>query len=398
MTEFSYEVSQYRLESSLIDLLQKEDSFFSSSHGIFINRGAIDYFPLRDIKKILAELDGQDQNDRKPFIVFGHQFSKTGHNDEATPLPKEMIHIDSHNWVTHFLISSDTKERTERQTPPPKEIEHPHHVELMSPESKDQFTDKVEQVLKHIAIGDAAKVVISRQLNVSADIEIDTRLLIAELLDSQPESYVFAVNGFVGASPELLVEKFSRTIRCLPMAGTRRRHARRDEDDADIADLRTNSKDRSEHKVVIDDIISKLSMRCSNVTSSSVPHVVRLPHVSHLATSVTATTTGNTDLNGLIEVLHPTPAVAGTPTDKAMKIISEIEGFNRGNYGAPVGWIDSSGDGQCAIALRCAKIEGSQAQLYAGVGIVEGSDPSQEWDETQAKFGVMRDAMMNITQ
>lgn len=258
--------------------------------------------------------------------------------------------------------------------------------------------EKVRTILKHIEVGEVTKVVLARQLFVSADVPIDLRLLVTQLMDTQPESFVYSVNGFVGASPELLVEKFSRAIRCLPMAGTRRRHARIDDDDADIADLQTNVKDRAEHSVVIDDIVKKLGDIANNVSASNVPHVVRLPHVAHLATSVTATADIHTDLMEFVDALHPTPAVAGTPTLRAMEIITDVEGFSRDNYGAPVGWINASGDGQCAIALRCARVQGAHAQLFAGVGIVAGSDPLAEWNETQAKFGVMRDALLNITQ
>ncbi|HMS24181.1 MAG TPA: isochorismate synthase [Acidimicrobiia bacterium] len=400
---YHFEVENYRLDSSLSNILSPEDSIFISSRGIYICRGVLDTFPANDIVDVLRALEGTSANDHKPFAIFGQTFDPQANNraDNLIALPQEMIHIDNHQWITHFRISKGSAQNAITRQEAPSvhhSIEHPHHIEMMSPESRDQFVDKIETVLKHIEIGNATKVVIARQLNVSADVPIDIRLLVCELMDSQPESYVFAVNGFVGASPELLVEKFSRSIRCLPMAGTRRRHARIDDDDADIADLQTNMKDRNEHQVVIDDIVSKLETVASNVTSSEVPHVVRLPHVAHLATSVTATAAPSSDLMTLITTLHPTPAVAGTPTQTAMKIIAEVEGFDRDMYGAPVGWVDSSGDGQSAIAIRCAQVKGAHARLYAGVGIVSGSDALQEWDETQAKFGVMRDAMMNITQ
>lgn len=397
-SNYHFEVNQYRNDSDLSHLLRSGDLVFTSDKGMFISRGVIAKIEPEKVVSVLSDMKGSSSNDRKPFAVFSRPFDPSSSNTDLVNLPNEMIHIDSHNWVTHFTIYSENESSQVDEIKSLESIEHPHHIEMMSPESRDQFIDKVETVLKHVEIGDATKVVIARQLNVSADIEIDVRLLISELIDSQPESYIFSIDGFVGASPELLIEKFSRSIRCLPMAGTRKRHARIDEDDADIADLQTNIKDRNEHRVVIDDIVSKLEKVAQNVTSSDIPHVVRLPHVAHLATSVTATSNGEVDLLGLVSTLHPTPAVAGTPTNKAMEIIANVEGFDRGVYGAPVGWVDSSGDGQCAIALRCARVKGSHAQLFAGVGIVKGSDPIQEWNETQAKFGVMRDAMMNITQ
>jgi len=388
------------LESDVTSLLSKRDNIFISSKGTFICKGSLATFPADTIKNVLENLEGEPTNDIKPFVLFGMAFDSLNHNrkifDELI-LPEEMIHIDDHNWVTHFRISSDSKPVPSNNSDV-ETIEHPHQIEMMSPESKDQFIDKVEIALKNIEIGNVSKIVIARQLNVIADVQIDSRLLVKELKDSQPESFIFSYGDFVGASPELLVEKFRDTVRCLPMAGTRKRHARRDDDDLDIADLQTNVKDNIEHRVVVEDIVNKLSSISKNVTSSKTPHVVRLPHVSHLATSISATANENTSLIDLVKGLHPTPAVAGTPTQKAIELIAQIEGFDRGLYGAPVGWINALGDGQCAIALRCARIEGNKAQLFAGVGIVEGSVAETEWNETQAKFGVIRDAMMNIAQ
>ncbi len=397
MTAFRFTTDHYRLETTLESIVSIHDDVFISSRGTYICRGNLGLYPPQEIVRVLADLEGEEDPEQKPFVIFSQSFSQRSIEDSNITLPSEMIHIDHHQWVTHYRISGENEPMWPASATH-ESVEHPHHVEMMSPESRDQFIDKVETVLKHIEIGDVTKVVIARQLNVTADVAIDPRLLVTELIHSQPESFIFSVDSFVGASPELLVEKSSRSIRSLPMAGTRRRHARIDDDDADIADLQTNSKDRNEHQVVIDDIVDKLSRIATNVTSSDVPHVVRLPHVAHLATSVTATASTDSDLMTFVAALHPTPAVAGTPTDAAISIIDDVEGFNRGMYGAPVGWVDASGDGQCAIALRCARVTGTQAQLFAGVGIVAGSDPVQEWDETQAKFGVMRDAMMNITQ
>jgi len=400
ISNYFYSVKNYMLEGDINSILVIDDSIFVSNKGTFICKGILEAVSPEEIEEVLASMEGQPTNEIKPFVMFGMPFdpnSPTAQRYGQIILPKEMIHVDSHNWVTHFHVSSESN-LAEDSYPVISAVSHPHHIEMMSPESKDQFIDKVESALKNIEAGNVTKVVIARQLNVVADIEIDSRLLIKELIDSQPESFVFAYENFIGASPELLVEKFRDTVRCLPMAGTRKRHARQDDDDLDIADLQTNVKDSVEHQVVVEDIVQKLSNLAINVTSSKTPHVVRLPHVSHLTTSISATAKENTSLMDLVKCLHPTPAVAGTPTETAIKLLAQIEGFDRGLYGAPVGWINSLGDGQCAIAIRCARIDGNRAQLFAGVGIVEGSVAQTEWNETQAKFGVIRDAMMNIAQ
>lgn len=388
----TFVVSQYQNKIELSKFIRNDDSIFISARGIYINRGYLETCSSNGIHQELSNAKGTLVNDQRPFIVFSKEFTDKGIPQQLR-FPAEMIHIDSNNWVTHFVFDGNLPSADNDA-----EIEHPHHIEMVSPESKDQFVDKVRLILKNIEAGVVQKVVIARKLNVTADINIDSRLLVSELVKSQPESYIFSINKFVGASPELLVEKFSRSIRSLPMAGTRRRHARTDVDDADIADLQTNSKDRKEHLVVVEDIVRKLESISDNVTSSSTPHVVRLPHVSHLTTSISANASSEIDFLSIVDILHPTPAVAGTPLNQALEIINDIEGFDREIYGAPVGWFDSSGDGQCAIALRCAKIEENKATLFAGVGIVEESNPEAEWDETQAKFGVMRDSLMNIAQ
>lgn len=381
---------RYKLEIPLTNFLRGDDKVFSSNRGIFINRGYVSALKVADLKNTLQSLNADNAFEQSPFIVFALPFTQS--TSTSISLPEEIIHIDSSGWVTHF--SNNPIDTPVLNAAP----ERPHHIELSSPESRDQFIEKVRLAIKHIEVGEVEKIVLARQLLVTADIDIDPRLLINELIDSQPDSYIYSVDSFVGASPELLVEKFSKSVHLRPMAGTRKRHARIGDDDATIADLQTNKKDLAEHKVVTQDILKKLSTVSNDVSASPTPHVVRLPHVSHLTTDISATLNSNTDLLSLVDLLHPTPAVAGTPTKRAVELISDIEGFERGTYGAPVGYIDSNGDGQCAIALRCAKVKSSQAQLYAGVGIVKDSNPDLEFEETQAKFSVMRDALLNLAQ
>lgn len=390
--------SHTRLENRLCDILSIDDKVFISSRGTFITRGVCTQVERREVREVLQQYTTQ-QFDQKPFIVFSEVFDPR-FDEQDQPgmidIPREMIHISPTRWVTRYVLSEEESPAAGLKTF--RAPIAPHHIELSSPETREQFAEKVTSILKYIEAGEIEKAVLARQLSVTADIEIDARLVIEELIDSQPESFIYSINGFVGASPELLVEKFSQSIRSLPMAGTRKRHARIDDDDASIADLQTHHKDKSEHAVVVDDIVAKLTETVDEVSASDTPHVVRLPHVAHLATEITARSNEALTLFDLVHVLHPTPAIAGTPTQSALDIISDIEDFTRGTYSAPVGWMDSSGDGQCAIALRCAHLQGKHAQLFAGVGIVEGSDPASEWDETQAKFGVMRDALVNITQ
>lgn len=373
----------------MTSFLHSSDKVFISSRGTFINRGNIGSISQDEIHDFLVDvaINTENTSDIKPFIIFANKFIAEAM--AMVDIPRDMIHIDSNNRVTHFVLGEENIENGQ-------DCEYPHSIEIISEESRKVFCEKIELATKKIANSDLEKVVLARQIKMRADVDFDPRLIITELIDSQPGSYIFSVNSFIGASPELLVEKFSRTISLLPMAGTRKRHARAGDDDIDVADLQTNAKDLSEHAFLIENILSKLKDVAYDIAASPSPKVIRLPHVSHLTTPISASVTNDVDLLKLVNLLHPTPAVGGTPLNLALDTISELENFDREIYGAPVGWIDSNGDGQCAIALRCAKLDGKIATLYAGVGVVLESDPENEFDETQAKFGPMRDALLNI--
>lgn len=401
-SSINFSSSSYMFNGNLSNFLEPSDRIFISTRGIYINRGGSQIVTQNDIGKTLTKLEtlinSEETNisfDVKPFFIFSKDFDSNSSTKVEVLLPDEMIHIDPNNRVTHFIISkaeSDTEQITNDI------LLYPHSIEIISEESREDFCDKVEQATKKIANSDLEKVVIARQINMRSDVNFDTRLVVAQLIDSQPQSYIYSINNFVGASPELLVEKFSRTISLLPMAGTRKRHARTSDDDVDVSDLQTNSKDLAEHAFLVDNILSKLSTVAYDIAASPTPKVLRLPHVSHLTTPISATLFKHVDLLQLVNLLHPTPAVGGTPLDLALDTIDELENFDREIYGAPVGWIDSEGNGQCAIAIRCAKIVGNVATLFAGVGIVLESNAESEFDESQAKFGPMRDALLNIVR
>ncbi|MFN8016284.1 MAG: isochorismate synthase [Acidimicrobiia bacterium] len=389
--------NQYQLEATLERTLLESDQIFSSNRGIYINRGELFTSNISDIKGLLKEVNDNYETPKiKPFIIFGLSFKNKSSDETKISFPKEAIHIDNRNFVTHYRFSID--ENFEETKFVNDSNEYPHQLELTSTEAKENFSDKVSRALKYIENGEVSKVVLARQLKMVSDTAINKRILFLELLDSQPDCYVYSINNFVGASPELLLEKFDDTIKLQPMAGTRKRHARINDDEQDLADLRTNTKDTFEHKVVVEDIVAKLNKISKNVFYPENPSVIKLPHVAHLATNISAIVDKNIDIIDLINIIHPTPAVAGVPTAKALEIIDELEDFDREIYAAPIGWFDSDLNGQSALALRCAKVIKETATLFAGVGIVKGSDPIKEWDETKAKLGVIRDALMNISQ
>jgi menaquinone-specific isochorismate synthase len=248
----------------------------------------------------------------------------------------------------------------------------------------------VAAAVERIRAGHLSKVVLARDLLAVADSPIDTRMLLRRLADRFPSCYTFACAGLVGATPELLVRRMGGHVESLVLAGTIAREAG---DDSSAATLFASAKDREEHSYAADMVRAALAPLCQELTVPDEPELLRLSNLIHLATPVRGRLSEERSVLDVVAALHPTPAVGGTPTDSALDLIRELETMDRGRYAGPVGWIDARGDGEWGIALRCAQVEGARARLYAGGGIVAGSDPDAELAETQTKFRVMRDAI-----
>lgn len=238
------------------------------------------------------------------------------------------------------------------------------------------------------------KVVLAREVLIEADTPFSVPAVLATLRRTQPGCFVYAAGSFVGASPELLVRRCGTAVTSRPMAGTISRQASVAADDAAIAGLRASLKDNHEHALVVDAVVDSLSPLCHDIDVAE-PQPVRLTTVSHLTTEITASLTdAAVSALDLALALHPTPAVGGAPRAGALDAIARLEGFSRGPYAGPVGWVDGRGDGEFAVALRCAELDGRRARLLAGAGIVRGSDPDAEWAETQAKLEPMLRALV----
>lgn len=251
----------------------------------------------------------------------------------------------------------------------------------------------VAAALGAIDDGTLRKVVIAREVEVDADTPFEVASVLARLLATQPGCYVYADRGFVGASPELLVERFGAVARSRPMAGTTARRASVAADDRAVAELLDSRKDDVEHALVVEAVRAGFAEHCDTIEVSD-PVVERFATVSHLTTTITGRVIDGAGALTLALALHPTPAVGGSPRARALRAIDAFEPFDRGQYAGPVGWIDEHGDGEWAVALRCATLDGSRARLLAGAGIVDGSDPDAEWAETQAKLEPMLRALV----
>jgi menaquinone-specific isochorismate synthase len=256
----------------------------------------------------------------------------------------------------------------------------------------------VATAVQRIDAGDLAKVVLARDLLVSADVPLEPRRILRRLAARFPDCWTFAVDGMLGATPELLLRRTGRQLSARVLAGTAPRGAGAD-DERLAAALVGSAKDRSEHALAVDSLVSALDPYCTDLTAPAEPELLTLANVRHLASDVLGTqrstgARGRADLLALIEAVHPTAAVCGTPTEDAATMIAELEGMDRGRYAGPVGWLDARGDGEFGLALRCAEVTGpNEARLFAGCGIVAGSDPAAELAETQAKFAAFQAAL-----
>ena len=263
-------------------------------------------------------------------------------------------------------------------------------VDLREDPGRAVWTEAVRRILAAIDAGDVRKVVLARQLSVEAGAPFDRRVVLDRLRRSHPSCFTYAAGGFVGASPELLIRRRGDEVASCPMAGTVRRGADPAEDDALTAGLLRSVKEAEEHRLLVEAVVAALAPVCVGPPAAGDPDVVRFPTVSHLATRVSGVLRRPApSALALAGLLHPTPAVGGLPRAEALATIAALEGFDRGLYAGPVGWVDAAGDGEWAVALRGAQLDGPRARLVAGAGIVAGSDPDAEWAETEAKLRPM---------
>ncbi|MGI9022310.1 MAG: isochorismate synthase, partial [Acidimicrobiales bacterium] len=215
----------------------------------------------------------------------------------------------------------------------------------------------VDEVLARIAAGPLAKVVLARQVEVTAERAFDLRRVLDGLRRGDPSSFTYAVGDFVGASPELLVRRRGNRVTSRPMAGTATRGATEADDDLLVAALASSAKEAEEHALVVQAVREALDPLCRELVAGAQPDAVRLATVTHLATTVAGHLIEPApSALALVGLLHPTPAVAGLPRSEALTAIAELEAFDRGLYAGPVGWVDSRGDGDWAVALRCATL------------------------------------------
>lgn len=265
--------------------------------------------------------------------------------------------------------------------------------------SPSQWEINVGKALAKIYSGEISKVVLARDLVAQSDLPFDARHIMNKLAENYSSTWIFSVANLVGATPELLVRLNKGLVTSRILAGTIQRTGDDQRDLALAASLARSSKDLEEHEYAVDSVAQTLAPFCSSTNVPETPFVLHLSNVMHLATDVTGVLTDSlapADLFTVVRELHPSAAVCGTPRPAAQRVIKEVEAMSRGRYAGPVGWIDSKGEGEIGIALRCAQINSTnprEIRLFAGCGIVQGSDPAKEYAESQAKLLPIREAL-----
>jgi menaquinone-specific isochorismate synthase len=262
--------------------------------------------------------------------------------------------------------------------------------------SEAEWKKRVGQAIEKIESGSVEKVVLARDLIATADADIDARLILRSLAENYPATWVFSVAGLIGATPELLLRLSRGMVTSRVLAGTIPKTGDDSKDLALAGSLARSSKDLEEHEFAVRSVAEALEPFCSSTNVPDAPFVLHLANVMHLATDVTGAlieSKKDIDVFSLLKSLHPSAAVCGTPRNRAFDVIEEIEGMNRGRYAGPVGWVDARGDGELGIALRSGQIDSNQIRIFAGCGIVSGSNPDVEVAESLAKFAAMQSAL-----
>ncbi|WP_193596837.1 isochorismate synthase MenF [Microbacterium sp. YJN-G] len=335
------------------------------------------------------------------LVAFGAlTFDEDSAADSILIVPDTVIGLrDGRSWITRIRRA----EAADFAPVAEPAAYGPHWAGRVGPGAQTPrcYQDAVRLALDEIAAGQYSKVVLARDLAGTLPGDADLRRLVRALSTGYPDTWTFAVDGLIGASPETLVTSHARTVTARVLAGTTARGADPEEDAEASAALAASVKDLAEHRFAVQSVLATLRPHTRTLRADDEPFILELPNLFHLATDVEGELGDGASSLDLVGAMHPTAAVAGTPTETAVEAIRRIEPFDRGRYAGPVGWIDASGDGEWAIALRCAQFAPAASDAsgarrvtaYAGAGIVAGSDPESELLETRVKFRPLVDAL-----
>ncbi len=341
-------------------------------------------------------------------------YIKEGQKSTLTLIERFNSNFSLETWVRRF--ESRIEEWTERFNPKqilfnenkvngfdPDENNLKTTLPFNSSEGSNQWARLINEAKNQIVRQRFKKVVLARKLSLPLRHQPLASTIVSDLVEKYPDCYVFAFNPkgnsfFTGATPERLARFTPTQVETESLAGSTIRGRDPIEDNVLAGKLLNSKKDRLEHKIVIEAIEEDLVPYSERLELSKSPQVKKLPNVQHLYTPISATFKEGISRTNVLKDLHPTPAVGGFPRSEALRFINQEEQFNRGWYAAPIGWINSDGIGEFYVAIRSGLIQRNTAHFYAGCGIVEDSDPENEWLETELKLQPMMNAVANAIQ
>ena len=345
-----------------------------------------------------AFVDDELQTSGSGLIAFG-SFAFADQSDMSSVLVVPRVVLgkrDDRTWITEIVAAGEAFEyedelpefatQTGKYAPAQKVVFTDGDLD------REGFTAAVARAVEHIRNHEIEKVVLARDIEAAMPVDADLRANLARLANRFATCWTYSVDGMIGASPELLVRVANGEVSARVLAGTAGRGTDPSIDIAISQALAGSAKNRNEHAFAVDSLVRSLTPYCTAIEADAQPFSLALPNLWHLASDVRGALRDNASSIDLAAALHPTAAVAGTPTQNAKRMLAELEGFDRGRYAGPVGWIGADGDGEWAIALRGAQLADGKIRAYAGCGIVAGSDPEAELAETELKFAPMRNA------
>ena len=342
----------------------------------------------RELEEILGALrvDNRVGGPGTGPVAFGSFSFDPDCPDSSIVVPSMVLGCDgARAWVTTIGEAAD----------PP---ELPTSIERRARRTSGTLSDgewlhAAAQARSAVTDGILDKVVLARDAVVEGDAAFDPHLVADYLARRYPQCFTYLFDGLVGSSPELLVRRRGMSVASVVLGGSAARGATQRDDNELAQGLLASAKDRIEHDLAVATVRDALQGVCESLSIENEPSLLRLPYVQHLSTRASGRLARSRDSVELAGVLHPTAAVCGVPVDKALAAIRELEGMDRGRYCGPVGWTDASGDGEWAIALRCAQLQGARARIFAGAGIVADSDPTAELAETELKLRPLLEAL-----
>jgi isochorismate synthase len=362
----------------------------------FAGRGVAARVPVDDAVAFLAAIEHDDRvgGTNGPIAIGAVPFLPGAAAELVVPAVVVGKRADGRRWITRIdragIEPVDLFDRAEPEATaaaysiaPDVAVEH--------------YLAAVEAARDAVRNGAMDKAVIARPITVTADRPIDVHAVLRRLKATFGSSHRFSIDGLIGASPELLVAVHGDEVTSFPLAGTTRTTGDPVLDERLAAELQASPKNQIEHRVAIEMVRDTLLPYCSYLDWSPEPSIVKVANVQHLGSQAEGRLSKPTPtVIELMRALQPTPAVGGYPRERAIDLITSVEGFERGLYGGTVGWCDGHGDGRWAVTLRCAELSDDRrsARLVAGGGIVADSEPLAELAETQAKFQAMLSAIV----